>query len=106
MEGRGNAVRLRHLIPIPRGSSLPALSEWLQREVDRHAAPQVRERFAEERSLLRAVPRQAFGPRRVRAVSVSRGAQVRAEGAWYSAPSRWAVLEAAAYIGVDALTRR
>ena len=95
MEGRGNAVRLRHLIPIPRGSSLPALSEWLQREGDRHAAPQVRERFAEERSLLRAVPRQAFGPRRVRA-----------EGAWYSAPSRWAVLEAAAYIGVDALKRR
>ena len=106
VEARGKAIRLQHLTPVPRGRSLAALSEWLQREVDRHAAPQVRERFAEERPLLRAVPRRAFDPRRVRAVSVSRSAQVRVEGAWYSAPSRWAGLEATAYIGVDALTLR
>ncbi len=37
---------------------------------------------------------------------MSRGAQARAEGAWYSAPSRWAGLVATAYIGVDELTLR
>ncbi len=106
VEARGKAIRLQHLTPIPRGRSLAGLSTWLQDEVDRHAAPQVWERFAEERVLLRPEPDVAFDPRRVRAVSVSRSALVRVEGAWYSVPSRWAGLRATAYIGVDELTLR
>ena len=39
-------------------------------------------------------------------VSVSRSALVRAEGAWYSVPSRWAGLRATALIGTDELTLR
>ena len=85
VEGRGRGVRLQHLTPIPRGDSLAELSDWLQGEVDRHAAPRVWERFAEERPLLRPGPGVAFEARRVRAVSVSRSALVRVEGAWYSA---------------------
>ena len=106
VEGRGNAVRLQHLTPIPSGSSLPALSAWLQREVDRLAAPQVWERFAAERALLRPEPGAAFEARRVRTVSVSRSALVRVDGAWYSAPSRWAGLRATALVGPEELTLR
>ena len=100
VEGRGRGVRLQHLTPIPRGDSLAALSDWLQGEVDRHAAPRVWERFAEERPLLRPGPGVAFEARRVRAVSVSRSALVRVEGAWYSAPSRWAGLRRRALRGL------
>ena len=99
-------MRLQHLTPIPRGDSLAELSDWLQGEVDRHAAPRVWERFAEERPLLRPGPGVAFEARRVRAVSVSRSALVRVEGAWYSAPSRWAGLRATALIGTGELTLR
>ena len=106
VEGRGRGVRLQHLTPIPRGDSLAELSDWLQGEVDRHAAPRVWERFAEERPLLRPGPGVAFEARRVQPVSVSRSALVRAEGAWYSAPSRWAGLRATALIGTDELTLR
>ncbi len=52
VEGRGRGVRLQHLTPIPRGDSLAELPDWLQGEVDRHAAPRVWERFAEERPLV------------------------------------------------------
>ena len=106
VEGRGRGVRLQHLTPIPRGDSLAGLSDWLQGEVDRHAAPRVWERFAEERPLLRPGPGVAFEARRVRAVSVSRSALVRVEVVWYSAPSRWAGLRATALIGTDELTLR
>ena len=60
VEGRGRGVRLQHLTPIPRGDSLAELSDWLQGEVDRHAAPRVWERFAEERPLLRPGPGVAW----------------------------------------------
>ena len=106
VEGRGRGVRLQHLTPIPRGDSLAGLSDWLQGEVDRHAAPRVWERFAEERPLLRPGPGVVFEARRVQPASVSRSALVRVEGAWYSAPSRWAGLRATALIGTDELTLR
>ncbi len=106
VEGRGNAVRLQHLTPVPRGKSLAELSDWLQGEVDRLAAPQVWERFAEERPLLRPEPVVAFEARLVRPVAVSRSALVRVEGAWYSVPSRWAGLGATALLGVEELTLR
>ena len=104
VEARGQAIRLQHLTPIPRGGTLGEISAWLLGEVDRHAPERVWERFAEERPLLRPEPGIAFDPRRVQAVSVSRSALVRVEGAWYSAPSRWAGLRATAYVGVDELT--
>ena len=106
VEGRGRGVRLQHLTPIPRGDSLAELSDWLQGEVDRHAAPRVWERFAEERPLLRPGPGVVFEARRVQPASVSRSALVRVEGAWYSVPSRWAGLRATALIGTDELTLR
>jgi transposase len=106
VEARGQAIRLQHLTPIPRGDSLGELSAWLLSEVERHAPARVWEHFAEEQRLLRPLPDVAFDVRRVRAVSVSRSALVRVEGAWYSVPSGWAGLRATAYVGVEEVELR
>lgn len=101
VEARGQAIRLQHLTPIPRGGSLGELSTWLLAEVDRHAPARVWERFAEEHRCLRPLPEVAFDPRRVQPASVSRQALVRVEGAWYSVPSSWAGLRVLAFVAVD-----
>ena len=75
---------------MPRGQTLAEVGDWLLSEVGRHTPQRVRERFAEERPLLRPGPTVAFDSRHVRATSVSRSALVTVEGAWYSVPSRWA----------------
>ena len=59
----------RALTPIPRGRSLGDVSEELQREVERLAPERVRERFATDAPLLRALPdvpsrRDGCGPSR------------------------------------------
>jgi len=109
VESRGKGVRLQHMVPIPRGESLEAISIELLRKVDEQAV-RVRsredgrtasERFAEEQSRLMPLPAHPFEARRAVAVALSRTSRARIEGAWYSVPSRWASLEAMAYIGVE-----
>ena len=105
VEGRGRGVRLPHLTP----DSPQRLAGRALGLAAGGGGPPRRgcgERFAEERPLLRPGPGVAFEARRVRAVSVSRSALVRVEGAWYSVPSRWAGLRATALIGTDELTLR
>jgi transposase len=104
VESRGRAIRLQHLTPVPRGETIAEIGDWLLGEVGRHAPERVRERFDEERPLLRPEPAVAFDPRHVRAVSVSRSALVKVEGAYYSVPARWAGLTATAHVGVDEIT--
>ena len=104
VESRGKGVRLQVLTPIPRGGSLGEISAWLQREVDRLAPQRVLERFAAEEPELRSLPEIAFEARRMVAVSVSRSALVRVEGALYSVPERWAGLSVTAWVGVDEVT--
>ncbi len=104
VESRGKGVRLQVLTPIPRGGSLEEISAWLQREVDRLAPQRVWERFAAEEPELRSLPELAFEARRMVAVSVSRSALVRVEGALYSVPERWAGLSVTAWVGVDEVT--
>ena len=104
VESRGRGVRLQVLTPIPRGDSLPELSEQMQGEVDRLAPERVWERFAGEEPALRPLPEVAFEPRRLQPVSVSRSALVRVEGAWYSVPERWAGLSVTACVGVEGVT--
>ena len=55
VEGRGKGVRLAHLVPVPRGESLEAISLELQSDLDQEsqwkrdvAGRTVAERFAEE----------------------------------------------------------
>jgi transposase len=108
VESRGKAIRLAHLTPIPRGESLEAISRQLLADLD--AAFEVRrdvsgksvsELWTQERAQLLPLPATSFEVRKPAPVEISSRSMVRIEGAWYSAPSRWARLGAIAYIGVD-----
>ena len=107
VESRGKAIRLEHLTPIPRGESLETISRQLLAELDaafaaRHdAGRSASELWAEERVQLLPVPATSFEVRKPIPVEISSRAMVRIEGAWYSVPSRWARLNATAYLGVD-----
>jgi len=108
VESRGKAIRLKHLVPIPRGSALDEISLELLAEVERDArirlneqGRSVAERFTEEREKLRPLPGVAFDPRKPVPVSVSGRSLIKLEGAVYSVPSHWARLDAMAYIGVS-----
>jgi len=107
VESRGKAIRLEHLTPIPRGDSLEPISLQLLSDLDAaFTARQVAGRsgselWEEERVQLLPVPAANFEVRKPIAVEISSRAMVRIEGAWYSVPSRWARLNATAYLGVD-----
>jgi transposase len=108
VESRGKAVRLQHLVPIPRGTTLTEIAEVLLADLREAAALRTDERgrvsvelFDEERRLLRALPVEPFEPRRFVSVSISSKATVQIEGATYSVPSTWARLNATAYVGVE-----
>jgi transposase len=112
VESRGKHIRLQHLVPIPRGSSLREISEALLADLHRRYATQrqadggsVLDRFAQEKPLFRALPSVPFEAREVRMVTVSSKATVQMDGALYSVPSNWARLEATAYVGVDDIRR-
>jgi len=108
VETRGKAVRLQHLVPVPKGRSLQELSEQLVANLEEEAERRtdavgrsVIDRFVEERRAMQPLPGAPFDARRIVAVSVRSTALVKVEGAWYSVPSRWARLDATAYVGVD-----
>ena len=61
----------------------------------------VLERFGEELERMRPLPPVPFPVAKVVPVSVRRTSVVKVEGAWHSVPSRWALLDATAYVGVE-----
>ena len=108
VEARGKGVRLQHLVPIPRGESLAAISQAVLVEVDRLWAARRRSDgqrpealWRRESARLVALPETPFEARRMTIVSVSRQAMVQVEGARYSVPSHWKSLEATAWVGVE-----
>ena len=108
VEARGKGIRLQHLTPIPQGESLREISEKLLQDLETQAGRKrrrdgqtVQEIFEQERQLLRPLPAVPFDPRAVEAVTVSRSALVRVQGAQYSVPSHWKLLDATAYVGVE-----
>jgi len=108
VESRGKAIRLAHLTPIPQGENLEAISRRLLADLDAAFATRrdatgkpASELWEEERAQLLALPATAFEVRKAVPVEISSRAMVRLEGAWYSVPSRWARLDATAYLGVD-----
>jgi transposase len=104
VESRGKAIRLAHLTPIPRGDSLEAISLHLLTDLDAAFAARrdaSSELWAQERIQLLPVPATSFEVRKAIPVEISSRSMVRLEGAWYSVPSRWARLNATAYLGVD-----
>jgi transposase len=108
VESRGKAIRLQHLAPVPRGESLTAIAQMLITDLERAFAERcnlegrrLSNLWDEERPQLMALPAAPFEVNEPVTVEISSRALVRVEGAWYSAPSRWARLRATAYIGVE-----
>jgi transposase len=108
VESRGKGLRLQHLTPVPRGESLAEISAAVLKEVDeawrsraQRDGQRCRDLWEEESRKLLALPAWPFEARRTVMVSVSSKATVEIEGARYSLPSRWARLDATAYVGVD-----
>ncbi len=107
VEARGKGIRLQHLTPIPQGQTLDEIARAVLDSLTAHAqlkrhpaGDTVAALFAKERTALRELPAAPFQARLMRQLSVSSSATVVVEGATYSVPSRWARLEATAYIGV------
>jgi transposase len=108
VEGRGKNLRLQHLVPIPKGASLAAISGKLLQDLDAAAAEKrdekgrsVLERFKAERDALRALPPTHFEARKAESFEVSSKSMVLLGGGWYSVPSSWARLTIMAYVGPD-----
>jgi transposase len=106
VEARGKGIRLQHLVPIPRGESLDAIAEALLASVDdqaRHRRDRqgetVMARFEAERADLHPLPEHAFEPRLAELLTASRKALVTCQGATYSLPSHWRLLDVTAYVG-------
>lgn len=103
VEGRGKGIRLQHMVPVPSGESLEAISSALLSKVE---GQYDHERWEQERCGMRELPLDAFEARRHFLVRVSRQAMITVSGARYSVPSRWAGLQAAVWLGVDDLVVR
>jgi hypothetical protein len=108
VEARGKGVRLQHLVPIPRAKTLGAISTELLVSLDAQAEQRrdaqgrtVMDRFAEERPLLRDLPERPFEPRLTVPLVADRQALVTYQGATYSLPSHWRLLDVTAYVGPE-----
>jgi hypothetical protein len=106
VESRGKGIRWQHLVPIPRGETLQEINESLAGELAERIQSRrdaqgrsVSERLAEELPQLLPLREPGFEPRKFVPCSVSSSAKVRVDGATYSVPSRWARLEASAFLG-------
>lgn len=108
VESRGKAIRLQHMTPVPRGESLAQISAAVLKEVDAAWQSKVHQDdrrccdlWQEESRKLIVLPAWPFEARRMVLVSVSSKAMVDIDRARYSVPSRWARLDARAYVGVE-----
>jgi transposase len=106
VEGRGKGIRWEHLVPIPTGESLTAISADLVARLDRRAAEHrdtegrsIAERFDAERGRMLPLPTHAFRPHAVVLVGASRRSLVKVEGAVYSVPCDWAGLDVTVHVG-------
>lgn len=109
VEARGKGIRLQHLVPIPAGESLDAISRALLARLDAQAADQrdkdgrsVMDRFADEQRLMLPLPGMPYRAAEVKPhVSVTGSALVNLCGAKYSVWSTWSRLAVTAHVGVD-----
>jgi transposase len=111
VEARGKGVRLQHLVPIPQGPTLEAISRQLLQRLDVEADEKrdragrtVKERFAEEKSFMLPLPEHSFEPAQTRSVTVTRRSLVQLDGGYYSVWCRWAGLTVTALLGVNDIT--
>ncbi|MBK6532162.1 MAG: IS21 family transposase [Deltaproteobacteria bacterium] len=91
VERRGGNLRLQHMVPLPTGDSLGAISAALQRRIDEAFLRRGEDVAAWEREqrALRPLPAEVFDPAEVRLVTLRHHASLMLRGASYSVPSRW-----------------
>jgi len=106
VEARGRAIRLQHLVPIPRAETLEAISIELLSSLDAQAQQRrdasgrtVMDKFAEEVVLFRPLPERPFEPRLAVPLVANSKALVTYKCGTYSLPSHWRLLELTAYVG-------
>jgi len=106
VEARGKGIRWQHLVPIPSGQDLEAISGDLLARLDRQASDKrgrdgktAAERFETEQGRMLPLPEYCYRASAVRSVRVSRRSLAKVEGAHYSVWSRWASLDVTAYVG-------
>jgi transposase len=106
VEARGKGIRWEHLVPIPAGDSLHAISRELVDRLDRRAAERrdaegrtILDRFADEVGRMLPLPAHAFRPHSVVLAAASRRSVVKVQGAVYSVPCEWAGLDVTVHIG-------
>jgi len=98
VESRGKAIRLQHLVPIPKGDDLGAMRSALLARLD---AAHDEGPFAAERARSLPLPARSFDPRRTLTPSASQRSLVSLEGSLYSVPCEWAGLDVTAHVGAD-----
>jgi transposase len=106
VEGRGKTIRLQHMTPIVEGKDLEQISAKVLADVDRMWRRKVRrdgrsleELFKEEQSEFLPLPSEPFEARKTQPVSISSSSTCTVDGVLYSFPTRWARLDATAYVG-------
>jgi len=110
VEGRGKGVRWQHMTPIVRGKDLETISAKVMADVDLRFANATRrdgrrlpDLFEEEKGELLPLPVAAFDPSEAQPVSISHCSLAVVGAAEYSLPSRWARLDAMAYVGAASI---
>lgn len=107
VEARGKGIRLQHMTPIPRGKDLDEISASVLADIEKMAGTRKRrdgnttaEVLEVDRQALMPLPATPYDARKPTPVSISHSSTTTIEGTLYSLPSRWARLEAMAYVGV------
>jgi transposase len=108
VEARGKGIRWQHLVPIPSGPDLEAISRQLLAHLDARCTEErdgegrsIAERFADEKARMLPLPQQGYRAAATRLVEASRRSLVKVDAATYSVWSEWAGRDVTAYVGVD-----
>jgi transposase len=107
VEARGKGIRWQHLVPIPTGPDLDAISVRLLTRLDVQtqgkrsgSSDRICDLFEAERALMLPLPARRFRSSGVSFPSTSRRSLAKVRGAYYSVPCKWAGLDVTAYLGV------
>lgn len=111
VEARGKGIRWQHLVPIPAGPDLDSVSAALLARLDAQASDvrdsdgvAAMERFSAEHARMLPLAQHAFEPASTCFPGLTRRSLAKVEGAYYSAPCRWAGRDVTAYVGVSDVT--
>jgi len=108
VEARGKGIRWQHLVPIPSGADLRAISTALLQRIDSQTETKrgsdgrtIAERFVDEGARMLPLPPMPFRAASFHHVEPSRRSLVQVAGAAYSVWSEWVKLPVKAFVGVD-----